>query len=51
MTTHSHLICGKAALKTPHSKRSAKSGDAGRSRQRLECGGFSAAFEPLPSTR
>ena len=34
---------GKAVLKTPHSKRFAKSGDARQSRQRLECGVFSTA--------
>jgi hypothetical protein len=34
----------KAALKPPHSKRSAQFPDATPSRQRLECGDFSAAF-------
>ena len=34
----------KAALKAPQSKRFAKFEEARRARQRLDCGGFSAAF-------
>ena len=34
----------KAAVNAPHSKRFAKFEDAGFTRQRLECGGFSTAF-------
>ena len=36
----------KAALKRPHSKRSANDEALGVARQRLECGRFSAAFSP-----
>jgi len=35
---------GKAALKRPHSKRSASNKAHDAARQRLECGRFSAAF-------
>ena len=35
----------KAALKRPHSKRSARDEALDAARQRLECGRFSAAFE------
>jgi hypothetical protein len=34
----------KAAVNTPQSKRSAKFKGPRQSRQRLDCGGFSAAF-------
>ena len=35
----------KAAVNAPQSKRFAKSESAGQARERLDCGGFSAAFE------
>jgi hypothetical protein len=38
---------GKAAVNAPQSRRFAKFNDAGRARQRLECGGFSTAFPAL----
>jgi len=37
---------GTAALKPPQSRRFAPHGDLAGSRQRLDCGGFSTAFEP-----
>jgi hypothetical protein len=35
----------KAAVNAPQSRRFAKFGEARQSRQRLDCGGFSTAFE------
>jgi hypothetical protein len=42
---------GKAALEPPQSKRFARSGGASHSRQRLDCGGFSAALGARYPTR
>ena len=39
----------KAALKPPQSRRFAEFAAAWQSRQRLDCGGFSAAFAPWPT--
>jgi hypothetical protein len=42
---------GKAVLKPLHSKRFTKFGDVRQLRQRLECGGFSTAFESATERR